>query len=287
MCRDVVSTELIRASLVGQAVTQPTPTTEGLAETEEPQAASTVEQGPLPEDRCLLKGDGDFMVENFSSLSESNTCEGEDDESYPFGMPGDPLLLMMAASGKWVVAEETPVETTWEWQQVEALEGAAMAGTAVADGSTLEIDVTIDFGPSNAANPLQPASGNGWALLGLLALSPLSIRLAGGGRRRYLLMAISILALLLTAQSCDVFGTFTGDYSFPLPQEGFACEVEPDNPNLAEMPGASGQVVMAVTIVDYDDSGNVTSTENCDYTASFNGLGVLKRDGVFTGDDLQ
>lgn len=84
------------------------------------------------------------------------------------------------------------------------------------------------------------------------------------------------------AQSCDVFGSFTGHYTLPIPQEGFACEIPPENPNLAEMPGSSGQVSMQLTVV--DDKG---VAETCSISATVSGVGILKRDGFYTEEVLQ
>jgi hypothetical protein len=288
VCRDVGTGELIHAALLS-------PTSEELAAEPSEEAAEASEEASqqenevaaqaLPPDRCPLRGEGDFIIENFTNISESTTCDADD--RYPFDLPAEPLLLMLASSGRWVVVDANEFETSWEWQQTEPAEGASLAGTATAAGSSLEIDVSIDFGPSNASNPLQPAHANGLAVLATLPLFPIGFLFTQGRKRRWLLLALAFFSLLLMAQSCDVYGTFNGSYSFPLPQEGFACEIAPENPNLAEMPGSTGEVVMEVTIVDIDEAGNATSSETCDHSASVTGLGVLKRDGVYTQDSLE
>lgn len=272
VCRDPATDTVIYAALIGGSAEKATEIAEGQAEETEA-VAPTVPVQPPPEDRCSLSGEGDFIIENLSIGSHSSTCE---DLAYPFDMPAEPLLLIMAAGGKWTIVEESPVATTWAWQATQPTEGAVITGKAVDNGSTLDIDVEIRSVPTSSTNPLQPANANGYALLALLPLFPLSLRLNSRRRRRWVLLAIGVLALLLTAQSCDVQGTFSGSYSFPIPEEGFPCEVDPENPNLAEMPASSGQVVIQLIVTDEDE------TASCEITAHPSGLGVLKRDGFYS-----
>ena len=280
VCRDVESGALVHAALVGEALVQATETSEvELAETEE------VEQpaADLPGDRCSLRGEGDFVIENLSVQSSSNTC---DDTNYPFGLPGEPLLMYLAAFGKWTIVEESSAATTWAWQATQPLEGFTAEGTAVDNGLTLEIEANLVV-PREQSSVFPPvAHANGYALLGLLPLVPLSLRLFDGRRRRHALLVLTALAFLLTAQSCIIYGTFSGTYTFPIPDTGFACEVDPANPNLAEMPGSSGESVMQLTTDSIDEAGNVTNSEDCEGVAHMSGLGVLKQDGFYTEADL-
>ena len=280
VCRDTESGALVHAALIGGALVQATETSEvELAETDQ------VDQPPgdLPADRCSLHGEGDFVIENLAVQSSSSTCE---DSEYPYGYPAEPLLMYLAAFGKWTIVQESPQATTWSWQATQPLEGFTAEGTAVDNGSTLEIEASLVV-PREQGSTFPPVThANGYALLGLLPLVPLSLRLTRGRRRRYALLALATLALLLTAQSCIVYGTFSGTYSFPIPETGFACEVDSDNPNLAEMPGSGGQSVMQLTVDSVDEDGNVTDSDPCEGVAHMNGLGVLKRDGFYTEADL-
>jgi hypothetical protein len=135
--------------------------------------------------------------------------------------------------------------------------------------------------PSGTSFAPLPSRGNGLALAVMLPLFPLAMGLSSSKRRRLALLTLSALALLLMAQSCEVYGSFSGHYTFPVPQEGFACEIPPDNPNLAEMPGSLGEVSMELTVV--DDNG----ADTCTISASVTGLGILKQDGHYTQESLQ
>ena len=111
----------------------------------------------------------------------------------------------------------------------------------------------------------------------MIPFFPLVLRIDSRKRRRVTLLVMVIFAFLLMAQSCEAYGSLSGTYSFPLPVEGFVCEVSGDNPNLAEMPGSTGQAGMEITTV--DDEGN---SETCSFSANVSGLGILKRDGFYT-----
>jgi hypothetical protein len=90
-----------------------------------------------------------------------------------------------------------------------------------------------------------------------------------------------VLVLLLTAQSCDTWGYVYGHYNFPIPEDGFPCEVPGENPNLAEMPGSTGNFELEFNIADEDNN-----IETCNTSATISGTGILKRDGFYTEDSL-
>lgn len=282
VCRDTASGEIVHAALIGGSVAEATEVAEEMA-TEEDQTEVPTEP-PLLEDRCSLSGEGDFVIENVSLISTSSTC---DDDAYPADSEAEIMLLIMASTGIWSIVEETPVQTTWGWRATQDLEGAIMQGTAIDNGSTLDIDVSMTVPPSGASYLPPSVNGNGLALLGLLPMFPLALTIKSRRRRRWALLTIAFLSLLLTAQSCDVYGTLTGSYSFPLPPDGFPCEVPAENPNLAEMPGSSGQSAFQLTIDSYDEEGQRTASETCEITAHMTGTGILKREGVYTQADLE
>ncbi|HET7009518.1 MAG TPA: hypothetical protein VFI11_01980 [Anaerolineales bacterium] len=244
---------------------------EQLAQTTSDGAAADV---PIPEGRCGLTGDGDFVIENLVASNTGGSCEGD---VYPFGMSSEPLLAYLAVAGRWV----TTSETTWTWQATQDLNGAIVDATAQTMGDSLEIDVAVTAPPSGNSFLPVPGRGNGLALAVMLPLLPLAMKFSPKKRRRLIVAAVTLLSLLLMAQSCEVYGTFSGRYTFPLPDEGFACEVAPDNPNLAEMPGSRGLVSMELTVADEDGANT------CSVSGTAGGLGVLKRDGVYTEDMLQ
>jgi hypothetical protein len=272
-CSAIDVDELVRTARPTQEAAG---TAEGVAG--EPEEPTATDEGPPLGETCSLTGEGDFVIENFVLDSVSNNCE---DSAYPFGMPAEPLLLYLAAAGRWVIVSDTPEATTWAWQPTMDLEGANIEGNAQTDGSTLVIDTSLTVPPSGTSFAPLPSRGNGLALAVILPLFPLAIGLSSRKRRRLALLTLSALALLLMAQSCDVYGSFSGHYTFPIPQEGFACEVPPGNTNLAEMPGSSGQVSMELTVADEN------STDTCSISASVTGLGILKQDGFYTQESLQ
>jgi hypothetical protein len=238
--------------------------------------------GPLPEGRCALAGTGDFVIENIVVSSSGGAC---DESVYPFGLSSEPLLAYMAVAGRWVPVSDV----SWTWQATEDLQGAIVEATALLVSDSLEISVAVTVPPSGSSffpmpgdRASHPAGeGNGLALAVLAPLFPLAVRFSPRKRRRLILTTLAILAFLLMAQSCEVYGTFSGRYTFPLPQDGFACEVAPDNPNLAEMPGARGQSSFEITVADED------GPDTCSVSGSASGLGVLKRDGIYTQDMIE
>lgn len=274
--REVTAAEAVtpcHAIDLGQLAQAPEATAEGTDEApDEPTAITPSGEQPLPEERCSLTGEGDFVIENLTASSTSS-CE---DSEYPFGMPAEPLLLYLATAGRWTIVSESEAGTTWAWQATSDTQGAVIDGTAELSGSTLGIDVTLSVPPSGSSFRPLPPNGNGLALAALVPLFPLAWKLGSRKRRRLGMLAITLLAFLLMAQSCEVYGSFTGHYTFPIPENGFACEVASDNPNLAEMPGSRGEVEMQLTVA--DDK----SVDTCAISASLSGLGVLKRDGFYT-----
>lgn len=273
-CRAIDVAELVRNAQATEAAGIPS---EGAAE--QPEGPTVTEEVAPLEDRCSLTGEGDFVIENLQVSSVSNSCA---DSQYPFGMGAEPFLVYLAAAGRWVIASEGPESTTWTWQPTTDLQGAVVEGRAQTEGGTLVIDTTLSVQSSKTSLAPLPTPGNGIALAALLPMVPLAISISSRRRRRFALLAITSLAFLLTAQSCEVNGSFSGHYTFPIPEEGFACEIPPENPNLAEMPGSSGQVSMQFTVTDDNGKG-----ESCTTSASVTGVGVLKRDGFYTEESLQ
>jgi hypothetical protein len=235
-------------------------------------------EGTPEEERCSLSGNGDFVIEGYSLSSRSNTCE---DLEYPLGAVADPLLLYLAATGRWVVSADTPAGLEWAWEATQPLDGAVVQGEAKIVGTELRITANITALPGSSIVP-DPAHGNGFALMAIFPLIPLFLGRPSSRRRRFILLGLTLVAFLLMAQSCEIYGDFHGSYTFPLPEDGFACEIPAENPNLAEMPGSSGQVGMNLTIV--DDEGE---QESCSSSAAVNGIGVLKRDGFYTQESLE
>jgi hypothetical protein len=268
-CQAIDIDQLVRTAQQTQAAAG---TPEGVAE--EPEVPTVPEEIAPLGDRCSLSGEGDFVIENLQISSVSNSCE---DSQYPFGLAAEPLLVYLASTGRWVIVSDTEDATTWSWQATSDLQGAIVEGTAQTDGASLVIDTTLTVPPSGTSRVPLPSHANGLALAALLPMVPLAMSLSSSKRRRLALLSITFLALLLTAQSCDVYGSFTGHYTLPIPQEGFACEIPPENPNLAEMPGSSGQVSMQLAVV--DDKG---VAESCTISASVTGVGILKQDGFYT-----
>jgi len=167
------------------------------------------------------------------------------------------------------------------WEGMDS-QGAVVAGTAQTQGGTLVIDATLTVDSTATSRPPLPSTGNGLALAAMVPMVLLALSLSSKRRRRAVLLGMTLLALLLTAQSCDINGTFSGHYVLPIPEAGFACEVPPGNPNLAEMPGSSGEVTMDFTVT--DDDGTVQS---CTISASVTGVGVRKRYGFYTQESLE
>jgi hypothetical protein len=275
VCRDKTSGVIVHAALIGPALgATATMTAEAMVEEEgEPTATTEDEPSPL-EERCDLNGDGDFVIENYTLSNASSNCE---DLFYPPGMPADPLLVYMAVAGRWVETSSSVVGREWTWQATEDLEGAIVSATANTYGSALEISVDITVPPSGSSILPSPKRANGIVLAAMIPLIPLALNIGSRKRRRLTLLVMVIFAFLLMAQSCEAYGSLSGSYSFPLPVDGFVCEVAPDNPNLAEMPGSTGRAGMDLTIV--DDKGNA---ETCAFSANVAGMGVLKRDGFYT-----
>jgi hypothetical protein len=275
VCKDKTTGAIVHAALIGPALgAEATMTAEAAGDEEgEPTATTESEVSPL-EERCELSGNGDFVIENYQLAIVSNSC---DDPLLAPGFPAEPLLVYMAVAGSWIEVGSTPQGREWNWQTTEDLEGAIVSATANTYGSALEIDVSITIPPSGSSLFPSPTRGHGYALAALLPLIPLTGLLSSRKRSRALRVILSILAFLLMAQSCEAYGSLSGNYSFPLPEDGFACEVPGDNPNLAEMPGSSGQVSVELTIA--DDEGNVDS---CGTSANVTGVGILKRDGFYT-----
>ncbi len=275
VCRDRNSGAIVHAALIGPAAGGEATAT---VESEEEEAATATVEGTPEEERCSLTGNGDFVIEGYSLTSRSSTCE---DMEYPLGASADPLLLYMAVAGRWVVSADTPAGLEWTWQATQSLDGAVVQGEAKIVGSELRITANITALPGSSIVP-DSAPGNGFALMAIFPLIPLVLGTSSSRRRRLILLGLTLVAFLLMAQSCDIYGDFHGTYTFPLPEDGFACEVPAENPNLAEMPGSSGQVGINLTVV--DDEGN---QQSCSSSAAVHGLGVLKRDGVFTEDSLE
>jgi archaellum component FlaC len=275
VCKDKETGTIVHAALIGPALgASATMTAEALAE-EQGEATVTPQGQPSPlEERCDLAGNGDFVIENYQVSVTSNSCE---DPLYAPGWPADPLLVYLAVAGTWVEVDSSSMGREWSWQTSEDLEGAVVSATANTYGSALEIDISIDIPPSGTSLMPSPTRGHGYALAVLLPLIPLAGRLSSSKRSRIIRVVLMIVAFLLMAQSCDAYGSVSGSYSFPLPDDGFACEVPAENPNLAEMPGSSGQVSIELTIA--DDEGNA---ETCGTSANVLGIGILKRDGFYT-----
>jgi hypothetical protein len=274
VCKDKTTGTIVHAALIGPALgASATQTAKAQAEEQgEPTATTQSDPSPL-EQRCDLNGDGDFVIENYQLTNVSSNCE---DIFYPGGMPADPLLVYMAVAGRWVETSSNAVGREWTWQATQDLEGAIVSATANTYGSALELSVSINVPPSGSSILPSPNQGNGIALAAMIPFFPLVLRIDSRKRRRATLLVMVIFAFLLMAQSCDAYGSLGGTYSFPLPEEGFVCEVDPDNPNLAEMPGSTGQAGIEITIVDDDES------RTCSSSANVSGLGVLKRDGFYT-----
>ncbi len=276
ICVDKVSGAIVHAALIGPAkVTEVTTTPDEAASAAETEAASTTEAPPPPpeEERCSLSGNGDFVIEAFEFLSQSSTCEGVD---FNTGFPAEPMLAYLAIAGRWVMVDSTPEGNVWEWQAAMPLEGATVNGEARVVGTTLDIEATVNAPRSSSSIFPSPARGHAVALAALLPFFPLATRISSRKRRRIILLIFTACVLLLTAQSCDIWGNMYGHYSFPIPENGFLCEVPAENPNLAEMPGSTGN--FEFTFYSADDEGNV---EKCTTSATVSGVGVLKRDGFY------
>lgn len=276
VCVDKASGALVHAALIGPAKpAEVTTTPDDAASAAETEAASTTEAPPPPpeEERCSLSGNGDFVVEGFEILSLSNTCENVD---FSEGFQAEPLLIYLAIAGQWVMVDSTPAGNVWEWQATMPLEGAIVSGEARVIGTALDIEATINVPRSSSSIFPSQAQGHAYALAALLPLFPLASKVTSRKRRKILLLIITACVLLLTAQSCDVWGNMYGHYSFPIPENGFPCEVPAENPNLAEFSGSTGN--FEFTFYSADDEGNV---EKCTTRATLSGLGVLKRDGYY------
>lgn len=282
VCTDKVSGAIVHAALVGPAkVAEVTTTPDEVADAEQTEAASTSEAPPPPpeEERCALSGNGDFVIEGYGILSQSNTCDNVD---FTTGFPAEPLLAYLAIAGRWVMVDSTPEGNVWEWQATMPLEGAIVNGEARVIGTALDIEATVNVPRSSSSIFPSPTRGHAVALATLLPLFPLASRVSSRKRRKILLLIITASVHLLTAQSCDVWGNMYGHYNFPLPENGFSCEVPAENPNLAEMPGSTGN--FEFTLYSADDEGNV---EKCTTRATVSGLGILKRDGIYTEEMLE
>jgi hypothetical protein len=274
-CRDRNSGAIVHAALIGPAAgSEATATVESTAE----EMATVPVEGTPEEERCSLTGTGDFVIEGYSLSSRSSTCE---DMDYPPGAAADPLLLYLAVAGRWVASADTPAGPEWTWEATQPLDGAVVQGEAKIVGTELRITANITALPGSSIVP-DPAQGNGFALMAIFPLIPLLLGRPANRRRRLILLGLTLAAFLLMAQSCEIYGDFHGSYAFPLPEDGFACEIPAENPNLAEMPGSSGQVGMNLTIV--DDEGE---QQSCSSSAAVRGIGVLKRDGFYTKDSLE
>ena len=272
VCKDKATGTLIHAALIGPTLgAEATLTAEAAGG--EPTATTSAGTTPL-EERCELSGNGDFVIENYQVSIVSNTC---DDPLIIPGLPADPLLIYMAAAGIWVESASSAQGREWTWQAAVDLEGAIVSATANTYGSALDIDISVSIPASGSSLLPSPARGNGYALAVLLPLIPLTGALSGRKRSRVLRVVLVTLAFLLMAQSCDAYGSASGSYSFPLPENGFDCEIPADTPNMAEMPGSSGQASINYTI--FDDEGIV---ESCGTTANVTGIGILKRDGFYS-----
>ncbi|MDF1500797.1 MAG: hypothetical protein P1P76_10035 [Anaerolineales bacterium] len=283
VCTDKASGAIVHAALIGPAkVAEVTTTPDEVSEAEDTEAAATSKAPPPPpeEERCSLSGDGDFVVESYQVLSQSSTCE---DTTLTAGYPAEPMLLWLAAGGKWVVVESTPEGNVWSWQATESLEGARVDGTARVIGTNLDIEAIINI-PRSSSYWIEPSPtrGHAIALAALIPIYPLASRIPSRKRRRITLLLITVLVLLLTAQSCDTWGYVYGHYSFPIPENGFPCEVPAENSNLAEMPGSTGNVELEINIADKDNN-----IETCNASATISGTGVLKRNGFYTEESLE
>lgn len=281
VCTDKVSGVIVHAALIGPAkVAEATTTPEGLVEEDQTESAPTT--GPIPpeEERCSLSGNGDFVIEGYQLLSTSSSC---DDLDYPIGAPADPLLLWLAASGRWVVVADTPEGKVWEWQATQSLDGASVNGTAEMVGTALDIEASINIprGSSSWIAP-SPTRGHAVALAALIPLYPLASKLSSQKKRRFFLLVITALVLLMTAQSCETWGYVYGHYALPIPENGFACEIPAEDPNLAEMPGSTGNVELEFNIADEDNN-----IDTCTTNATISGIGILKRDGFYTEESLE
>jgi hypothetical protein len=282
VCVDKASGALVSAALIGPAKPpEATTTPEGYSEEDQTETAPTEPAAVIPpeEERCSLSGDGDFVLESYQVLSQSSTCE---DTTYTAGYPAEPLLLWLAVGGRWVVVESTPEGNVWNWQATQNLEGARVDGTARVVGTNLDIEAIIDI-PRSSSYWIEPSPTRGHfiALAALIPIYPLASKISSRKRRRIILLLITAFVLLLTAQSCDAWGYVYGHYSFPIPENGFPCEVSADNPNLAEMPGSTGNFELEFNIADEDNN-----IETCTTRATNSGIGILKRDGFYTEDSM-
>ncbi|MGD8632743.1 MAG: hypothetical protein PVF85_04175 [Anaerolineales bacterium] len=282
ICVDKVSGAIVHAALIGPAkVAEVTTTPDEVSEAEETESVSTEQVPPPPpeEERCSLSGNGDFVLESYQVLSQSSTCE---DTILSAGYPSEPMLLWLAIGGRWVVVDSNPEGNVWAWQATESLDGARVDGTARIVGTHLDIEATIDI-PRSSSYWIEPdqTRGHALALVLLIPIYPLASRISSKKRRRILLLVITVLVLLLTAQSCDAWGYVYGHYNFPIPENGFPCEVPAENPNLAEMPGSTSNFELEFNIADEDNN-----IETCTNRATLSGVGILKRDGFYTEDSL-
>jgi hypothetical protein len=262
-------------------VAEATTTPEGFGEEDLTEAAPTDQVAVVPpeEERCSLSGNGDFVLEGYQLLSQASTCE---DTTLGAGYPAEPLLLWLAIGGRWVVVDSGPEGNVWAWQATESLDGARVDGTARVVGTNLDIEATVNI-PRSSSYWIEPSPtrGHALALVLLVPIFPLASRISSRKRRRIILLMITALVLLLTAQSCDAWGYVYGHYSFPIPENGFPCEVPAENPNLAEMPGSTSNFELEFNIADEDNN-----IQTCTNRATFSGVGILKRDGFYTEDSL-
>jgi hypothetical protein len=282
ICVDKATGALVHAALIGPAkVAEVTTTPDEISDAEKTEAASTSEVPPPPpeEERCSLSGNGDFVIEGFEILSLSNTCENVD---FSEGFQAEPLLIYLAVAGQWVMVDSTPVGNVWEWQATMPLEGAIVNGEARVVGTALDIEATINVPRSSSSIFPSPTRGHALALVVLIPLFPLASKVSSRRRRRIILLIITACVLLLSAQSCDIWGNMYGHYNFPIPENGFPCDVPAENPNLAEMPGSTGN--FEFTFYSADDEGNV---DKCTTRATVSGLGVLKREGFYNESMLE
>lgn len=282
VCVDKLSGVIVHAALIGPAkVVEATTTPEGFGEDEpiEPEPTGQVVQVPPEEERCSLSGDGDFVLESYQVLSQASTCE---DTTLGAGYPAEPLLLWLAIGGRWVVVDSNPEGNVWDWQATESLDGASVDGTARVVGTNLDIEAFVNI-PRSSSYWIEPSPtrGHALALAILIPIFPLASRISSRKRRRIILLVITTFVLLLTAQSCDAWGSVYGHYNFPIPENGFPCEVPAENPNLAEMPGSTSNFELEFNIADEDNN-----IQTCTNRATFSGVGILKRDGFYTEDSL-
>lgn len=277
VCTDRGSGVIVHAGLIGAAMTaQITPSPEALAADETPTATSTSTEPE--EERCSLNGNGDFVIESYRLTSVNSSC---DDPWYTEQNPADPLLMILAAYGAWEVTSEGPEGPTWTWQPSEDLQGSSVTGDASIEGTNLKISTSMVIPRSTSLIPPNQPYGNPFMLAIAFPLIPFAARISSQRKRRLALTLIALLSLLLMAQSCDFWGTVSGEYTLPIPENGFPCEIPEENPNLAELPGSSGSVTMELSSA--DDEGAVST---CTTTAQLTGLGVLKRDGFYTPENL-